>query len=154
MVPGAVEDMSGVDRGVALDVTADVEAEGKDRSVVLEREEDALLAVLFAEYLSVAAQFGGGYPGAEREGGEFIEVGFAFDAQEMIAVEIQGVAEQARGALGQGRAGGGGHMAVAGGIAAVGAGGFVEVPVGDERFVDGQRRSGCGFCLGGRGKRR
>ncbi len=74
MVPLAIQHPSRIDGPIALHVAVDVQAQGQDRAVMLEREQDAAAALL-AEDLPVDAEIGGEHPC--REGDAPLQTGEA-----------------------------------------------------------------------------
>ena len=138
VVPSAVKDLGRIDRRATFDVSAHVQAEGKVGAIVLKRKEHAVVAVLLAKDFAIAAQLGGGDPGAEGDLLDPLQVQIVLQTHGMVLRERQCVAEQpwhmlyCRGGLRVDRC----IVAMAARIAADGAGGLIERPRGQQRLGD------------------
>jgi len=89
VVPLAVHHAPGVYRGIALDVPTDIQPHREDGTIILEREQQAPVAVLLAEDLSIPLQVRGHHPGRERDALKLAHPQAARDLQRMGPRELQ-----------------------------------------------------------------
>jgi len=145
VMPIAVEQAGRLDRCVAFDVAAHVQPQRENRAVALEREQHAVVAVLFAKDLVVTVEPHRQRPCAEGNLFDAADVGHRRHADVVLLGKLHRVAEEPVGAAEHGRACGRRIVAATARIAALAAGVFVERPVGDQGLV-----GGAGQVLSGR----
>lgn len=153
VVPEAVGHLRRIDLRVALDVAGDVQAQREDAAMLLEREEDAPLAVLLAEDLVVGVESRRLHPDAEGEFRHRTELRIPRASQQVPPCEVQSAVEHARDALESPRAPlRRGVAAVAARVAAEAPRRLVEGPAGDQRPRELERSRGRGGGRRGRGE--